>query len=95
MDEEYIEEETYIDQHENNDENKNDEVNDLIKNEQIQEKIKNDLKNIWDDILVPHMNNCNSNVLSKLREDDFYKFYGYVNKYSELCEIINESVYVC
>jgi vacuolar-type H+-ATPase subunit D/Vma8 len=60
----------------------NEETNELgdeiFRVEKILEKIENHINDLWDDVLVPYMNNTSSQILTSLTEYDRNKFYKFM-----------------
>lgn len=58
--------------------------------EKKQYKMENDIRELWDNVMVPYMNNYNNNILSELTDRDYYKFYEFMIDNNE---VYNEIFY--
>lgn len=61
----------------------------------IREKMENDIKGLWESVIVPYLNDFRYNdILNKLTENDYHKFYEYMINNNEnisyVCGRIND-----
>ena len=54
-------------------------------NEQIRE--------LWDNVMIPYLTNCNKEILGKINEGDYVKFYAYMVKNNRVCQEILANQY--
>lgn len=56
------------------------EYNELEEIEYKINKIEKEIKELWDNVMVPYLNNYNRQILINLTENDYIKFYEFIIK---------------
>ena len=84
-DSEYSEDEYYF-----HDNPLNEFEEEIEKLEKIEVKLQNDVKLLWENIIIPYIENINEKqILFKLKKEDFYKFLNFMAKNNEIFKYIH------
>lgn len=61
----------------------------LEKLEHIFEGMERDIKSLWNNVMLPYINNYNNKqILTKLSSDDYDKFYNYMVNNNEMIQYV-------
>ena len=59
-------------------------------------KMENDIRELWDNIILPYLNDYNSNyLLDKLTDKDFDKFYEFMLYNNSTCDMLFDNYNKC
>ncbi|ARF11332.1 hypothetical protein Klosneuvirus_1_189 [Klosneuvirus KNV1] len=71
-----------------------DPVDELAELYDIREKMENDIRGLWESVIVPYLNDYRYNdILNNLTVNDYHKFYEYMIDNNEMSSYIYERIY--
>jgi len=69
------------------------EADDALQYDHVQNKMNEDIRRIWDNIILPYIENTNDGeILDKLSRNDYLVFHEFMTKHTQLNQI-NHIVY--
>lgn len=60
--------------------------------ERISNKMNEDIRNLWDNVVVPYLRNDDQKqILGKLNEHEYIKFYKFMVENSDFCKYVKNA----